>query len=161
MGKGQKKGGKKHKRNNNRDIETKALRIKEDGQVYAQITNCKGNCRFDVKCSDGGKERLAILCGTMRKRKFVNTNDIVLVSLRDFQDNTCDIIDCYDDNGARKLMETKELPESFNIDGENQFQDEFDNIEFTTDIPSNSSDDDESNSGDDESNGDDINLEEI
>ena len=97
----------------------------------------------------------------MRKRKFVNTNDIVLVSLRDFQDNTCDIIDCYDDNGARKLMETKELPESFNIDGENQFQDEFDNIEFTTDIPSNSSDDDESNSGDDESNGDDINLEEI
>ena len=36
-------------------------------------------------------------------------NDIVLVSLRDFQDDVCDIIDNYDENGARKLKETKEL----------------------------------------------------
>ena len=97
MGKGQKKGGKKHKRNKNRDIETTTIRFKEDGQEYAQITKCKGNCRFDVKCSDG-KDRAAILCGTMRKRKFVNLNDIVLVSLRDFQDDLCDIMDSYDEN---------------------------------------------------------------
>ena len=70
MGKGQNKGGKKHKRNKNRELETNIIRIKEDGQEYAQIIKCKGNCRFDVICSDG-KSRSAILCGSMRKRKFV------------------------------------------------------------------------------------------
>tara|TARA_B100000029_G_scaffold507088_1_gene591057 strand:- start:11107 stop:11568 length:462 start_codon:yes stop_codon:yes gene_type:complete len=153
MGKGQKKGGKKHKRNKNRDIETTTIRFKEDGQEYAQITKCKGNCRFDVKCSDG-KDRAAILCGTMRKRKFVNLNDIVLVSLRDFQDDLCDIMDSYDENGARKLRELKELPETFTLGEDNDFQDGMDSIEFTTELPSDNSD--EGYSMDD-----DINLEEI
>ena len=153
MGKGQKKGGKKHKRNKNRDIETKTIRYKEDGQEYAQITKCKGNCRFDVRCSDG-KERAAILCGTMRKRKFVNLNDIVLVSLRDFQDDICDIMDSYDENGARKLRETKELPETFTLGEDNDFQDDMDGIEFTTELPSDDSDEDYLME-------DDINLDEI
>ena len=153
MGKGQKKGGKKHKRNKNRDIETKTIRYKEDGQEYAQITKCKGNCRFDVRCSDG-KERAAILCGTMRKRKFVKLNDIVLVSLRDFQDDICDIMDRYDENGARKLRETKELPETFTLGEDNDFQDDMDGIEFTTELPSDDSDEDYLME-------DDINLDEI
>ena len=153
MGKGQKKGGKKHKRNKNRDIETKAIRFKEEGQEYAQITKCKGNCRFDVKCSDG-KDRAAILCGTMRKRKFVNLNDIVLVSLRDFQDDLCDIMDSYDENGARKLRELKELPETFTLGEDNDFQDGMDSIEFTTELPSDNSDEEYLMD-------DDINLEEI
>lgn len=165
MGKGQNKGGKKHKRNKNRGVETKVLRLKEDGQEYAQITKCKGNCRFDVRCSDG-KERGAILCGTMRKRKFVNLNDIVLVSLRDFQDDVCDIIDNYDENGSRKLKETKELPESFNIGEENSFDEGFQSIEFTTDLPSDSSDEEEKEQtvelgGDEIKFDDEINFDEI
>ena len=136
MGKGQNKGGKKHKRNKNYNIENKALRIKEEGQEYAQITNCKGNCRFDVICSDG-KNRAAILCGSMRKRKYVQLNDIVLVSLRDFQDDVCDIIDNYDENNARKLKETNKLP--FNIDEGSDLNTEMDNIEFTYAISSESS----------------------
>lgn len=146
MGKGQNKGGKKHKRNKNRDLETKAIRFKEDGQEYAQITKCKGNCRFDVKCSDG-KERSALLCGTMRKRKFVNLNDFVLVSLRDFQDDICDIIDSYDENGARKLKESKELPETFKLGEDNEYQDDFDGIEFTTELPSDNSEEEDVDDG--------------
>ena len=49
MPKGNQKGGKKHKRNKNQNFEAKELRKadpKED-QVYAKITKCKGNCRFD------------------------------------------------------------------------------------------------------------------
>ncbi len=159
MGKGQNKGGKKHKRNKNREYETKALRIKEDGQEYAQITKCKGNCRFDVRCTDG-KERMAILCGSMKKRKFVNMNDIVLVSLRDFQDDVCDIIDNYDENGARKLKETKELPDSFNIGEENTFDEDFQSIEFTTDLPSDNSDEEQIKEEED-SDDDEIDLDEI
>lgn len=157
MGKGQNKGGKKHKRNKNRELETNIIRIKEDGQEYAQIIKCKGNCRFDVICSDG-KSRSAILCGSMRKRKFVNLNDIILVSLRDFQDNICDIIDNYDDTNARKLKETKHLPESFKLGDDNDFHDDLDNIiEFTTDLPSDNSDNDSNES----INSDVINLDEI
>ena len=111
MGRGNKKGGKKHKRGKKDAFETKILRFKEDGQEYAQIKNLKGNCRFDVFCFDG-KDRLATLCGTMRKRKFVNQNDIVLVSLRDFQDDKCDIIDVYDDSQVDSLKSSKEIPDS-------------------------------------------------
>ena len=134
MGRGNKKGGKKHKRGKKDGYETKALRFKEDGQEYAQITACKGNCRFDVKCFDG-TDRIGILCGTMRKRKFVNLMDIVLVSLRDFQDNKCDIIDTYDDNQVRVLKEEKHIPESIQLGEENDFNEDLDGVEFTNELP--------------------------
>ena len=140
MGRGNKKGGKKHKRGKKDGYETKALRLKEDGQEYAQIKALKGNCRFDVFCFDG-KERMATLCGTMRKRKFVNLNDVVLVSLRDFQDQKCDIIDSYDDNQVRALKEMKHIPDSIKLGEENEFTDDLDGIEFTNDIPMSESDD--------------------
>ena len=64
MPRGNQKGGKKHKRGKKEYNESKTLRLKEDGQEYAQITACKGNCRFTVMCFDG-KERMAIMCGAM------------------------------------------------------------------------------------------------
>ena len=48
-----KKGGKKHKRNKKQDdTYEKTLRLKEEGQEYAQIIKCLGNCRFNVLCFD-------------------------------------------------------------------------------------------------------------
>ena len=140
MGRGNKKGGKKHKRGKKDGYETKALRFKEDGQEYAQITACKGNCRFDVNCFDG-KERIAILCGTMRKRKYVNLQDVVLVSLRDFQDDKCDIIDTYDDNQVRALKEGKHIPESIQLGEDSEFNEDLDGVEFTNDFPIEDDDD--------------------
>ena len=134
MPRGNQKGGKKHKRNKNQQKESKNLRLKEPGQEYAQIKNLKGNCRFDVFCFDG-KDRMATLCGTMRKRKFVNQNDIVLVSLRDFQDDKCDIIDDYDDSQVDSLKSSKEIPDSIKLEEENEFSECLDGIEFTNDIP--------------------------
>jgi len=131
------KGGKKHKRNKNQQQESKNLRLKEPGQEYAQIKKCKGNCRFDVICFDG-KERMAIMCGKMRKRRFVNVNDIVLVSLREWQDSICDIIDNYDENLTRKLKDKGLVPKSINIDVDTQYSsDDDDNMGFvfSTDIP--------------------------
>ena len=144
MGRGNQKGGKKHKRGKKDGYATKALRLKEEGQEYAQITALKGNGRFDVKCFDG-KDRLAIICGAMRKRKFVNMKDIVLVSLRDFQDSKCDIIDSYDDNQVHQLKSGKHIPEFVNTGENNEFCEEIDGgIEFRMDmdIPDDSSDED-------------------
>ena len=134
MGRGNQKGGKKHKRGKKEGYETKALRLKEDGQEYAQITACKGNCRFTVMCFDG-KERMAIMCGAMRKREFVNMKDVVLVSLRDFQDDKCDIIDKYDENQVRKLKEMGQVPDSIKLTDENEYFDEDDGIEFVNELP--------------------------
>ncbi len=141
MGRGNQKGGKKHKRGKKEGYETKALRLKEDGQEYAQITALKGNCRFDVKCFDG-TDRMATLCGAMRKRKFVNMNDIVLVSLRDFQDSKCDIIDVYEDSHLHLLKAGKHIPDFITTNEDNEFGEIDDGgVEFTMDIPEDESDD--------------------
>ncbi len=141
MPRGNTKGGKKHKKGKKNTIENNILRIKEDGQEYAQITACKGNCRFDVKCFDG-KDRMGTLCGTMRKRVFVNANDIVLVSLRDFQDDKCDIIDVYNETNVLQLKEQKQIPESILNKEDNIYTEGYDSIEFVNDIPIDDDDDD-------------------
>ena len=138
------KGGKKHKRNKKQNnFGEKTLRLKDEGQEYAQIKKCNGNCRFDVLCFDG-KERKAIMCGKMRKKKFVRANDIVLVSIREWQDGICDIIDNYDVNLARKLKDKGLVPKSINLDVDNQYSsDDDDNnlgIVFSTNLPDSSDD---------------------
>ena len=47
--------------------------------------------------------------------------DVVLVSLRDFEDGKCDIIDVYDDNEVRKLKQEKEIPENIQLEEVNEF----------------------------------------
>jgi translation initiation factor 1A len=145
MPRGNQKGGKKHKRGKKGYDETRVLRLKEEGQEYAQITACKGNCRFDVKCCDG-KDRMGVLCGAMRKRKFVNMKDVVLVSIRDFQDDKCDIIDTYDDNQVRKLKEQGQIPELFKLEEDNEYNGYDSDVEFVNDIPNDSDSDSDSDS---------------
>ena len=131
------KGGKKHKKNKNHSSENKSLRYKEDGQEYAKVTRCKGNCRFDVECCDG-QTRAAILCGSMRKRKFINQGQLVLVSIREWQDDVCDIIDSYEESHAKRLKSEKELPDSFRLGDDNPYDEQDDGIDFVLDIPSGS-----------------------
>lgn len=134
MPRGNQKGGKKHKRGKKDNQHSTPLRIKEDGQEYAQIKGCKGNCRFDVICFDG-KERIAILCGSMRKKKFVNPRDVILVSLRDFQDDKCDIIDVYDDSHITMLKEQGQIPDHIKLEEDNGYDDFSDAIEFVNELP--------------------------
>ena len=135
MPRGNQKGGKKHKRGKKDNQYSKPLRVKEDGQEYAQIKACKGNSRFDVICFDG-KERMAILCGAMKKRKFVNLRDVVLVSLRDFQDDKCDIIDVYDDSHVSLLKEQGQIPDHIKLEEDNGYEDMIDTVEFVNEMPS-------------------------
>lgn len=161
MPKGNIKGGKKHKRNKNYASENKTLRLKEPGQEYAKVINCKGNCRFDVLCCDG-KTRAAILCGAMRKRKFINQGQLILVSIRDFQDDVCDIIDSYEESQAKRLKSEKEIPDTFILGEENPY-DSDDNIEFVTDLPPEDIDDDfiSVNKNSDDSDSSDVNIDDI
>ena len=161
------KGGKKHKRKKKQnDYVEKTLRLKEEGQEYAQITKCLGNCRFTVMCFDG-KERMATMCGGMRKRRFVNQNDIVLVSLREWQDEKCDIIDNYDDNLTKKLKSKGLVPDSIKLDSDkpNDLDIDDDNMGFvfSTDIPNSDSEEEiiKNSSSDEESEKEKIDIDDI
>ena len=92
-----KKGGKKYKSQKKRfDNGPKNTILKEDGQSYGLVTDVLGNCRF--RCLlDNGNKVLAILAGRLRKRRvWIKKNDLVLVGLRDFEQDKVDIISKYD-----------------------------------------------------------------
>ena len=128
------KGGKKYKRNKNLIQENKNVRYKDDNefQEYAQVTKTLGNCRFEVLCFDG-KTRLATMCGKMKKRVFVNQNNLVLVSLREWQDSKCDIIDKYNDSDIQKFKQKKLIPDFVKLEDKTTLDDDImdDNMGFT------------------------------
>lgn len=132
---GNKKGGKKHKKGKKQTIYNTTLHLKDesDNQEYAQIKACKGNCRFDLICFDG-KQRMGILCGKMKKRSFVNNRDVVLVSLRGFQDDKCDIIYKYDEAQVLQLKSKGHIPTFIKLEDENDFFEEVSSFDFTPDI---------------------------
>lgn len=61
---------------------------------YGQVLRMLGNGRLEAHCFDGVR-RLCHIRGKMRKRVWVNAGDIVLISLREFQDNKGDVIAKY------------------------------------------------------------------
>lgn len=154
MAKSKGKGGKNRRRAKNEGEGFKReLFLKEEGQEYAQITKMLGNGRVDASCFDGVK-RLCHIRGKMRKKVWINQGDIVLVSLRDFQDDQADVIVKYTPDEARALKSQGELPESARINEGDPLgagSDEEYNFEFDND---NDSDDD--NADDDKLDIDDI-----
>lgn len=97
-------GGKGHKRAKRHVVETKDIPHKEDGTSdYAIVTDMLGSGRVRVTCLSDNRERLAHIRGSMYKRTWIAREDIVLVSLRDFQDEKCDIIYKYSADEAKVL----------------------------------------------------------
>jgi len=115
MPKNKGKGGKNRRRGKNENEgEKRELVFKEDGQEYAQVTKMLGNGRLEAQCFDGEK-RLAHIRGKMRKKVWINQGDIILLSLRDFQDDKADVIVKYTADEARNLKAYGELPENARI----------------------------------------------
>lgn len=115
-------GGKKHKRMKNEEI-TQELIFREDGQEYALVTNVLGSGRFHTKSFTDNTIRLSIIRGNMRKRSkhFVRKGDVVLISLRDYQDDKSDIIHLYNEDEVKSLTAYEEI----------SFEDNEDSILFT------------------------------
>mgnify|MGYP001223150727 CR=1 FL=1 len=131
------KGGKKGRRGKN-DIEERFFETKEEGQCYALVTQYYGNGRVEVNCflevpksdniennenpdtesNSNEKEfniskKLGIIRGTMRKRKYKNNvtvGCVVIVGLRDFENDKCDIMHVYNNDEVRKLKKMGEIP---------------------------------------------------
>ncbi|KAH8112634.1 eukaryotic translation initiation factor 1A [Phellopilus nigrolimitatus] len=136
MPKNKGKGGKNRRRGKNEnDDDKRELVFKEDGQEYAQVTKMLGNGRLEAQCFDGEK-RLAHIRGKMRKKVWINQGDIILLSLREFQDDKADVIVKYTSEEARNLKAYGELPETAKINeasGEPGEGDDADGVEFGED----------------------------
>ncbi|CAF9920173.1 MAG: Eukaryotic translation initiation factor 1A, X-chromosomal [Gomphillus americanus] len=115
MPKNKGKGGKNRRRGKNEnDNEKRELTFKEEGQEYAQVVKMLGNGRLEAQCFDGEK-RLAHIRGKLRKKVWINQGDIILLSLRDYQDEKGDVILKYSADEARSLKSYGELPNDAKI----------------------------------------------
>ena len=148
------KGYKKGKKGGN-GPSFKQLVLKEDGSEYATLGKNLGNSRFTCDCHDG-RERLGHIRGKMQKRVWLKQGDLVLVSVRDFQDDKCDIVHKYSEDDKSQLLKMGQLVKEKLVSAENggkkdnnsnDGEDEF-GIEFSNDVEevqfNNNSDDDES-----------------
>ena len=133
-------GGNKHKkfarkRDNTGRNDIISLK-KTDEQEYGYITKILGNCRFTILCYDK-KERIGHVRGKLRKRTFFEQGDFILVSLRNFQDSLCDMIQKYTYDQVNILINNNEIKECFAKNG--QFFDNSDSDKNAIDISFNNS----------------------
>ncbi|KAG7672949.1 hypothetical protein Ndes2526B_g08525 [Nannochloris sp. 'desiccata'] len=123
MPKNKGKGGKNRRRGKNDNDDKRELIFKEDGQEYAQVLRMLGNGRLEAHCMDGVK-RLCHIRGKMRKKVWVNTGDIVLVGLREYQDEKADVILKYMADEARSLKAYGELPDNVRVNDTDAFNED-------------------------------------
>ena len=80
------------------------LRMHDDDEVFAVVTNMLGANRVTVRCADGN-ERTARIPGRMQKRIWIREDDVVLVEPWDWQDEKGDITWRYEKSEADQLRE--------------------------------------------------------
>lgn len=113
MPKNKGKGGssyRKGKKNNLADEDSRPLELKQEGQEYAKVLKMLGNRRIHAICNDGTK-RLCIIPGKMRFREWIAPDDIILLGIRDYQNDKADVIYKYTNIEAKKLSKKGELGE--------------------------------------------------
>jgi translation initiation factor 1A len=86
------------------DETTSDIRMPDDDEVFAEVTNMLGANRVTVRCADG-EERTARIPGKMQKRIWIREDDVVLVEPWDWQDEKADITWRYEKAQADRLRE--------------------------------------------------------
>lgn len=120
-----KKGGKGVRRGKNKGFSEQAREIefcKED-QAYGKVKAKLGNSRFTIQVvtrnleEDGGFNIRDVIGhaprGLKRSSGYIDVNDIVLVTKREYQEDKCDIIHKYYLDEVRRLVNYEEIPSSF------------------------------------------------
>lgn len=125
-----KTGGKKSKKKSSKhenefDLDEKFILKPDEFQEYGMITKNLGSCRMLVDCASIVKNeegvqnvirnRMCTIRGKLKKRSFMNTGDVVIVALRDFNDNDKgDIIHKFSSQQANYLKKKDIIPFDFN-----------------------------------------------
>ena len=120
-------GGKKHKRaKNSTGIERKLVEGDNDVQLYGKVNKKLGGGRFSIdvfisekkdektkkiiRNEEVRKDQIALLRGSLRRKCRIEIGGIVLVSLREFENKTVDIIHSYKHDDVMRLRNRNILP---------------------------------------------------
>lgn len=133
-------GGNKKRRGAKRHSKIKTYSLddlipsKDDNQAYAYVSQKFGDGRYSIMCYDK-VSRMGIVAGRLKKSSRIDKGALVLVSLREYQDNKCDIIYHYTAEDIDKLTKSNNINLSFVRSGTLSANDE-DNIKMqsTTDM---------------------------
>jgi len=78
------------------------LRLPDDDEVLGIVESMLGANRLRVRCMDG-ETRTARIPGRMKKRVWINEDDVVIVEPWDWQDEKADVKWRYDSQQADQL----------------------------------------------------------
>ncbi len=109
------KGGNRHKRakNSNDQNERQNMVYREEGEEYAVVEKMVGGGRCQIILPDQST-KLAIIRGKLRRRSsWISVGDLVLVSIRGYQDDKCDVIHKYTMGQIQILKKKSSLPDGF------------------------------------------------
>jgi len=106
--------GKKSKKNKRPAKETKIREIlfAEDQQEYAKVLSLLGDRKLNVKLPDM-TEKMAVIPGRMKRRCWISVDNVILISIRDFQEGKVDVIHKYTDDEVKNLVQYAEIPDWF------------------------------------------------
>ncbi|MCX2819681.1 MAG: translation initiation factor 1A [Methanobacteriota archaeon] len=80
------------------------LRLPDDDEVLGIVESMLGANRLKVRCMDG-ETRTARIPGRMKKRVWINEDDVVIVEPWDWQDEKADVNWRYEGQAADELRE--------------------------------------------------------
>ncbi|MFC7198828.1 translation initiation factor eIF-1A [Halospeciosus flavus] len=78
------------------------LRMPDDDEVFAVVTQHNGGNHVELRCADG-KTRMGRIPGRMKYRVWISEGDVVLAEPWDWQDEKADVEWRYDDSAADQL----------------------------------------------------------
>ena len=122
-------GGNKRKKGKKQVQEDRELSYKGESEEYAQVIKILGDGRFECNCADGVK-RIAHVRGKMRKRVWIANGDIILVSLREFEPEKCDVVEKYKEKEVAKLKKAGEIPETMVLPSTSEAEEKEDKNEY-------------------------------
>ena len=106
---GKKKGNNKRKKE---DTKTRDLELKENMEEYAKVISLLGDRKITVRLPHG-TDILGVIPGKMKRRCMINVDDVIIVGIREFQQDKVDVLHKYKEDEVRKLIQYGEIPESF------------------------------------------------
>ena len=139
MPKNKGKGGKNRKRGKNEDCDKISRELvyknEQEGEDYGQVLRLLGGCNIEVLCLKDGVMRICHIGGKFNRRIWIKQGDLVLISVRGFEDKG-DVLLKYTDDEAKKLQIKNEIPRHININelanNSNGNQKDFEIVTFDT-----------------------------
>lgn len=114
MGKNLGMGGKKRRQGKKSGTEKHEIIVKEENQEYAIVQKMLGNERIEALDIQGIK-RICHIRGKLKKKVWIGVGDVVLIGIREFQNDKADIILKYSTDEARILKKIGQLPQYVRI----------------------------------------------